>query len=104
MHGRRGVLLLLALVVAASPFSMTGCWDLQELEDITTASLVGIDKGPEDGWVRVTVLLQEPAEGGGPAGGGGTVGQAGLRYVTITGEGPTFSLAVQRLNRVTNRL
>ncbi|MED4205725.1 Ger(x)C family spore germination protein [Neobacillus mesonae] len=61
-------LLLLFIVV----FSLTGCWDRNELEDKSYVIGLGLDHSKKEGKIKVTMLLANPEVGSMQGGGGST--------------------------------
>ncbi|WHY87134.1 Ger(x)C family spore germination protein [Neobacillus novalis] len=61
------ILLLLVIV-----FSLTGCWDREELEDRSYVIGLGLDRSPYKGKIKVTMLLANPEVGSMQGGGGST--------------------------------
>ncbi|GHI00825.1 Ger(x)C family spore germination protein [Neobacillus kokaensis] len=61
-------LLFLFIVV----FSLTGCWDRNELEDKSYVIGIGLDHSKHEGKIKVTMLLANPEVGSIQGGGGST--------------------------------
>jgi len=92
---RLAALLALILVLAPTAFLVGGCWDLRELDDWAFVGIMGLDKGAQPGWLRLSVLVQLP---GFVSGVGGRVAPALTR---LTSEGPTLYDAHRRLEELT---
>ncbi len=79
-------------------FTITGCWDARDIEDIALSSAMAIDKTP-DGKIKVTLQIINPANisptGGGVGGGG--IGQ-GSKYWNVSGTGNTISQAISKIS------
>jgi spore germination protein KC len=88
-------LLALLLILAPTAFLVGGCWDLRELDDWAFVSMMGLDKGAQPGWVRLSVLVQLP---GSVSGAGGRPVPA---FARLTSEGPTLFDADRRLEELT---
>jgi len=92
---RLAALLALLLVMASTAFLVGGCWDLRELDDWAFVTMMGLDKGAQPGWLRLSVLVQLP---GSVSGAGGRVAPA---FARLTSEGPTLYDADRRLEELT---
>jgi len=92
---RLAAMLALLLVLAPTAFLVGGCWDLRELDDWAFVSIMGLDKGAQPGWLRLSVLVQQP---GSVSGTGGRVVPA---FPRLTSEGATLYDAYRRLEELT---
>jgi len=92
---RLAVMLALLLVLAPTPFLVGGCWNLRELDDWAFVTMMGLDKGAQPGWLRLSVLVQLP---GSVSGAGGRVLPA---FARLTSEGPTLFDAHRHLEELT---
>lgn len=63
-----GKMLLISVLV----FSLTGCWDREELEDRSYVIGIGLDHSKHKGKIKVTMLLANPEVGSMQGGGGST--------------------------------
>jgi spore germination protein KC len=94
MTGRRLLAALLAAVLL-----LTGCWNRREVNEIAIVTAVAIDL-ESDQQLRVTILVLDPARGGG-GGEGGSPSKAGTFRVTATGQ--TVLDALRNINQVISR-
>lgn len=95
MTRRLAALLALLLVLAPTAFLVGGCWDLRELDDWAFVTMMGLDKGAQPGWLRLSVLVQLPGSVSGVG------GRAVPAFARLTSEGPTLFDADRRLEELT---
>lgn len=101
---RRLVGVLVVGTLVAAPLSLTGCWDLHEIDEYVHASAMALDKGLLPGSIRVTVIFEEQPLQTGSSPGTSPGGAGSSSLVTATAEGPSLYVAAERLKDVTNRM
>jgi hypothetical protein len=101
---RRLVGILVVGALAAAPLSLTGCWDLHEIEEYIHAGAMALDKGLTPGSIRVTIVVEEFPSQAGSSPGTSPGGGGAANLVTATAEGPSLYVAAERLKDVTNRM
>lgn len=72
----------LLILVLALPCA--GCWNRREIQDLAFVTAVGVDKGPEEGTLKLTVHLAKPFAIGSAESGGGL--EKPFLVATSTGE------------------
>lgn len=90
------LLLLIILIIS-------GCWDRREVEDLGLVEALGLDQGPDDKGVVVTVMIAIPAKatsGGGQSGAGG---QEQTRVLVTSVSAPTIYEGFNLLNTTIDR-
>ncbi|MBU8916573.1 Ger(x)C family spore germination protein [Neobacillus sp. 114] len=60
------------LLIVVIVFSLTGCWDREEMEDRSYVIGLGLDRSHHKGKIKVTMLLANPEVGSQQGGGGST--------------------------------
>ena len=86
---RKLALLMLILIM---PFSMTGCWNQTELNELGLISAIGIDRSG-DRWV-VSYQLINPSAISSGAGGSGKAGGSEAPIHVFSSTGPTLREAI----------
>lgn len=79
---------------------VSGCWDRQELEDLTYVLAMGIDYLEDEDKIEVTTSFIRPANVGGEQGGGGAL----QTFRLLTTKGDTLSQALEQQNTLLARL
>ncbi|MCF6093301.1 Ger(x)C family spore germination protein [Microaerobacter geothermalis] len=82
-------------------FSLSGCWDSRELNDLALVMAVGIDKVKNTDDFRVTVQIAKPSGGGQPGKGGSAA--ADEPVWTASAEGNTIFEAIRNLAKFSSR-
>jgi len=102
---------ILSLILIFVFVLFTGCWDWEELNNVTIVSGIGLDQAEEPGKILLTAQVIRPAalsgsggeSGGTRSGGEGSAETQAVRVLTTTGE--TVFQAVRKLStQASNRL
>jgi len=98
---RRQKGLAAALVIMCCAGLLAGCADVNDINRRILVSGLGLDVGPEDGQVAVTMVFfaNETSSRAGGAGGGGGGGVTQLTPVVVSATGPTVSGALGNISR-----
>jgi len=77
---KKSFTVLLAFIMS---FSVTGCFDKREIDDMVNPIAIGFDKGSNHS-VRMTLQIAIPTKvAGGGEGGGGGGGEESVSYTTV---------------------
>lgn len=90
--------LLFIIFLLASTFTLTGCWDLREINEIGLVMAVGVDKSEDGNGFLVTVQVAKPSEAAPKEGGGG-----GEPVWIGSAEGKTIFDAIRNIARFSSR-
>ena len=100
-------LLLPALLLAILLVALTGCWDLNEIEDLALVQAIAIDKSREhEGGFRILVQVVDPSAVAGGGQGGGAMQRGGGRKATFrnyAAEGESILSTFRELSHITSR-
>jgi len=91
---------LLLVLVAFLVFTLTSCWDQQEITELAAIVGLGFDAGSRPEVLKISVLISPPGTSG-VAGGQGGSGGTRLRVVTL--EAPSLCDAMNLLHSHTRR-
>lgn len=89
------------LVLSSLLFMLPGCWDRVEINDLAIVMSSALDKD-ENGQYRYSVMVPLPGQMGGASGGGGGTG-GGKSYYIDSETGPTFTEALDKMQRRMSR-
>ncbi|MCG8400686.1 MAG: Ger(x)C family spore germination protein [Firmicutes bacterium] len=99
-------LLAPALLLTALLVALTGCWDLNEIEDLALVQAIAIDKSREieDGF-RILVQVVDPSAvaGGGQGGGMQKGGNRKTTFRNYVAEGESILATFRELSHITSR-
>lgn len=93
--------LIHSILIAILGFTLTGCWDHREINDIAFVLASGVDLNKK-GDVIVSALVPLPGQLGGPSGGGGGTGGSAAYYIP-SAAGKTASSAFMKMQRTMSR-
>ena len=94
--------LLLPLALVLLVILTSGCWDRREVEELGLVLALGLDLGPSQKGVTVTVLIAVPAKMTGGGGGTDEAGE-GAGNLIISVDAPSIYEAFNRINTSLNR-
>ncbi|MFZ3591733.1 Ger(x)C family spore germination protein [Bacillus sp. DJP31] len=80
---------------------LTSCVGKREINDLSLVMAVGLDKGSEDGKIKVTVQIARPGDARGQT--GAPTGQTGEPIWSVEAEGETIFEAIRNLSSFTSR-
>ncbi|QOR68290.1 Ger(x)C family spore germination protein [Cytobacillus suaedae] len=80
---------------------LTSCVGKREINDLALVMAVGLDKGSEEGKIKVTVQIARPADARGQT--GAPSGQTGEPIWSVEAEGETIIEAIRNLSSFTSR-
>lgn len=90
---KKSFTVLLAFIMS---FSVTGCFDKREIDDLVNPIAIGFDKGSNHS-VRMTLQIAIPTKvAGGGEGGGGGGGEESVSYTTV--EAPSIYSGLNMIN------
>lgn len=95
--------IIILLLILAQLLTLTGCWDLNEPEDLALVIAFGAEYFPEEKKYRLQSQIINPLSMASDGGGGGGGGSGEASYWTVAGEGRTIFAALNNLRRKTSR-
>lgn len=95
-----GLALSSLVMFLCSTFSLTGCWNKREIDEIAIVTGVGIDQAQEPDKVMITAQIIKPADIAPPGSGGGSNEKP---YLNITQTGEMCFEIFRRFTQVINR-
>lgn len=63
MDKRARVRRLAVMLCSLTVFTLSGCWNYREVDKLTTVAGIAIDKGVEDGQIKLTVEVVDGSGG-----------------------------------------
>jgi len=91
----------LIILIIFSTLLLTACVGKREINDLALVMAVGIDKGSEDGKIKVTVQVSRPGDARGQT--GAPTGQSGETTWNVEAEGESIFEAIRNLTGVASR-
>jgi len=98
----RSLLFLLFILISLN-FSLGGCWDQRELENLALVQALGLDLKPDSNAITVTTMIAVPTKLGGNGSGGDSGGGDGTGVLIISMDAPSIYEAFNRINTSLNR-
>lgn len=95
--------LVFLIMLMAGIFSLVGCWNRRELDQLAIVSGIAIDQAEEKDKIKVTAQIIKPGDIQitGESGGGG--GGGGKPYLNVTNTGDTFFETLMRFTHFVDR-